>query len=154
MKVIAEACEFDNVIKKLAKLVTAEFNLPSKSYIELDFVNMEEIKQINNETRKIDAVTDVLSYPNLDGIFGVEIKIKDFPFDVDPDTKMLNLGAIVMCVDKIFEQATEYGTGKDREFSYLLTHGILHILGFDHMEENDKIIMRAKEEEILRKLNV
>ncbi|MEG1805444.1 MAG: rRNA maturation RNase YbeY [Clostridia bacterium] len=154
MKIITEKCKYDKTIKSLAKVATKEMNLPKKSYIELDFVDKDEIKQINNDTRNVDKVTDVLSFPNLDGIFQKEIKIEDFPFDVDPDTKMLNLGSIVMCVDKIYEQAEEYGTGEIREFSYLLTHGILHILGYDHMEENDKVIMRAKEEEILRKLNV
>lgn len=154
MKVIAQKGKYDKIIKKLAKIVTAEMNLPKKSYIELDFVDKDEIKQINNETRKVDKVTDVLSFPNLDGIFQKQIKLEDFPFDIDYETKMLNLGSIVMCVDKVHEQAEEYGTGEMREFSYLLAHGILHILGYDHIEDDDKKIMREQEEKILRILNV
>lgn len=154
MKVIAQKGKYNKIIKKLAKIVTAEMNLPKKSYIELDFVDKDEIKQINNETRKVDKVTDVLSFPNLDGIFQKQIKLEDFPFDIDYDTKMLNLGSIVMCVDKVHEQAEEYGTGEMREFSYLLAHGILHILGYDHIEDDDKKIMREQEEKILRILNV
>ena len=146
--------EYGEMIDKLAETVTKEFSLPKKSYIELSFVSAEEIKEINAETREVDAVTDVLSFPNLDGIFGKKIRIKDYPFDVDPDTNMLNLGCIVVCMDKILEQAKEFGTGEKREFSYLLTHGMLHVLGYDHMTDEDKAVMRKKEEEILEKSNV
>lgn len=146
--------EYKTAIEKIAETVTKEFALPQKSYIELNFVSAEEIKEINAETREVDAVTDVLSFPNLDGIFGKKIRLKDFPFDIDPDNGMLNLGCIVVCMDKIIEQAKEYGTGEKREFSYLLTHGVLHVLGYDHMVEEDKKVMRQKEEEILEKANV
>lgn len=149
-----EANEYGEMIEKIAATVTKEFSLPKKCYIELSFVSADEIKEINAETREVDAVTDVLSFPNLDGIFGRKIRLKDFPYDLDPDTGMLNLGCIVVCLDKIFEQAKEYGTGEKREFSYLLTHGILHVLGYDHMIEEDKRVMRQKEEEILEKANV
>ncbi len=145
---------YGEIIDRLAEVATKEFSLPKKSYIELSFVSSEEIKEINAETREVDAVTDVLSFPNLDGIFGKKIRLIDFPFDIDPDSGMLNLGCIVVCMDKIFEQAKEYGTGEKREFSYLLTHGILHVLGYDHMTDEDKKVMRAKEEEILEKANV
>lgn len=146
--------EFNEIIKKIAKTATKVFSLPKKSYIELSFVSKEEIKEINNETRKVDSVTDVLSFPNLSDVFGKKIELKDYPFDIDMETKMLNIGSIVVCVDKIKEQSVEYQTGEKREFSYLLTHGVLHLLGYDHIDENDKKIMREKEEEILRIANV
>ena len=152
MVVITENEKYKEIIDELAKVVTKEFDLPKESYMELEFVSLEEIHEINNETRGVDRPTDVLSFPNLDDIFGQTIKVKDFPFDIDPETNMLNLGSIVMCIDKIFQQAEEFGTGEMREFSYLLTHGMLHILGYDHMEEEDKVIMRAKEEELLEEI--
>ena len=146
--------EFCEIIEKLESASTKTFLLPKKSYIELNFVDKESIREINARERGVDAVTDVLSFPNLDGIFGKRICLKYFPFDIDPDTGMLNLGAIVVCIDKIKEQAEEYGTGQRREFSYLLAHGILHLLGYDHMTADEKSVMRKKEEELLKKANV
>lgn len=153
MKIISyDQNEYGNIIKKLEKVVSREFKLPKKSYIELNFVDREEIREINREQREVDSVTDVLSFPNLDNIFGKRIRLKDFPYDIDCESKMLNIGSIVVCIDKIMEQAKEYGTGEIREFTYLLTHGILHLLGYDHIESGDKVVMRQKEEEILRKI--
>ena len=152
MVVITENEKYKVIINKLAEILTDKFNLPEKSYMELEFVSLEEIHEINMNTRGVDRPTDVLSFPNLEDIFGQTVEIKDFPFDIDPETNMLNLGSIVMCIDKIFQQAEEFGTGEMREFSYLLTHGMLHILGYDHMEEEDKVVMRAKEEELLEEI--
>ncbi|MBR6692852.1 MAG: rRNA maturation RNase YbeY [Clostridia bacterium] len=154
MRIIFDNEKYEKQIKKIEKSASKVLSLPKKSYIELDFVEKEEIQEINKRTRGVDKITDVLSFPNLDLLPGEKIKIKDFPFDVDYDTGMLNLGSIVVCVDKILEQAKEYGTGENREFCYLLTHGICHVLGYDHMEEEDKAIMRQKEEEILKKAKV
>ena len=154
MRIIFDNEKYEKQIKRIEKSASAILCLPKKSYIELDFVEKDEIQEINKRTRGIDKITDVLSFPNLDITAGEKIKIKDFPFDVDYDTGMLNLGSIVVCVDKILEQAIEYGTGEDREFCYLLAHGICHVVGYDHMEEEDKAKMRQKEEQILKKAKV
>ena len=121
--------------------------------VELVFVGEEEIRRLNNETRGIDKVTDVLSYPTLDGIKGETLTGADFPYDIDEDGRLL-IGSIVVCCDRAKEQAIEYGHSYNRELHYLLVHGIMHCLGYDHMTDEEKSEMRAQEEKILTKLGV
>ena len=120
---------------------------------EVIFTDEEEIRKLNAETRSVDAVTDVLSFPALDGIKGKKIKKSNFPYDAD-DEGGLFIGSIAVCVKRAKEQAEEYGHGYDRELYYLVAHGILHLLGYDHMVEEDKLEMRLKEEKVLKKLNL
>ncbi len=121
--------------------------------IEILFVDEEEIQRLNRELREIDKVTDVLSFPALDLERGQAIKKKEYPFDIDEEGRLL-LGSIAICVKRAKEQAEEYGHSYERELHYLIVHGIMHCLGYDHMEENDKAQMREKEEEILNKLGI
>lgn len=121
--------------------------------IEFVFVDGEEIQRLNRETRGMDKVTDVLSYPTLDGIKGEPIYGKDYPFDVDEEGNLL-IGSVAVCTDRAKEQAEEYGHSYERELHYLLVHGIMHCLGYDHMTDEDKSEMRDKEEYILAKLGI
>ena len=121
--------------------------------IELLFVDEEEIQRLNKETRNIDKVTDVLSYPTLDGIQGKTLLKEEHPYDIDEEDNLL-LGSIVICTKRAKEQAEEYGHSLERELHYLLTHGVLHCLGYDHMTDEDKAEMREKEEYILKKLGI
>ena len=121
--------------------------------VEFLFVDGEEIRRLNRETRNIDKVTDVLSFPTLDGIKGQAIRAKDYPFEIDEDGVLL-IGSIVVCTQRAKEQAEEYGHSYNRELHYLLVHGIMHCLGYDHMEEDEKAEMREKEEFILGKLGI
>ncbi len=120
---------------------------------EIIVTDEAEIRRLNAETRGIDAVTDVLSFPSLDGIRGRALKKADFPFEVDEEGKLF-LGSIVICEKRAREQAEEYGHGYMRELHYLAVHGLWHLLGYDHMTEEDKPEMRAKEEKILSKLGI
>lgn len=121
--------------------------------IELIFVDGEEIRRLNAQTRGIDKVTDVLSYPTLDGIKGQALKGEDYPFDIDEEGNLL-IGSIVVCCQRAQEQAKEYGHSYERELHYLIVHGIMHCLGYDHMTEDEKAEMRKKEEFILGKLGI
>lgn len=121
--------------------------------VEFLFVDGEEIRRLNREMREVDKVTDVLSFPTLDGIKGQAIRAKDYPFDIDEDGTLL-IGSIVVCCDRAREQAEEYGHSYERELHYLLVHGIMHCLGYDHMQEDEKAEMREKEEFILGKLGI
>ena len=121
--------------------------------IELIFVDGEEIRRLNAQTRGIDKVTDVLSYPTLDGIKGQALKGEDYPFDIDEEGTLL-IGSIVVCCQRAQEQAKEYGHSYERELHYLIVHGIMHCLGYDHMTEDEKAEMREKEEFILGKLGI
>ena len=121
--------------------------------VEISFVDEEEIRRLNREIRAIDKVTDVLSFPALDLERGQAIKKADYPFDIDEEGKLL-LGSIAVCTKRAREQAEEYGHSYERELHYLIVHGIMHCLGYDHMEESDKAQMREQEEKILNKLGI
>ena len=120
---------------------------------EFLFVDEEEIQRLNRETRSIDKVTDVLSYPSLDEIKGEALSGEDFPFDIDEEGNLV-IGSIAICCQRAKEQAEEYGHSYERELHYLIVHGIMHCLGYDHIEEEDKAEMREKEEYILGKLGI
>lgn len=145
--------ELTNVIEFALK--EEEVNL--KCEISLLFVDNDEIKEINNDTRRIDRETDVLSFPMLeyDGKKVFKEVYKDYEFSQsDFDGEELVLGDIVLSLEKALEQSREFNHSFEREASYLVVHSILHLLGYDHMEEDEKKNMRAREEEILNKLNI
>ena len=115
---------------------------PAAMEISLTFVNGEEIREINRTYRNVDSVTDVLSFP----------MIEDFN-DIIEEEEIL-LGDVVINMDRVKEQAEEFGHSLEREAVYLLVHSVCHLLGYDHMEEDDKIEMRAREEEIMTLLDL
>ena len=118
---------------------------------------MNEIREINNETRGIDKVTDVLSFPMLDYpenmVFKNVYKNKKFN-EIYLDGEELVLGDMVLSLERAKEQSIEYNHSFEREVCYLVVHSILHLLGYDHMNDEDKAKMRTREEEILGKLNI
>ena len=120
---------------------------------EFLLVDEEEIRRLNRETRSIDKITDVLSYPSLDGIKGEALYADDYPYELDEEGRLF-MGSVVVCLQRAKEQAEEYGHSLERELHYLLTHGVLHCLGYDHMTDEDKAEMREKEETILKKLGI
>ena len=121
--------------------------------VEVAFVDGEEIQRLNREMRNIDKVTDVLSFPTLDGIKGQALYGDDYPYEIDEEGNLV-IGSIAICCDRAKEQAEEYGHSYKRELHYLLVHGIMHCLGYDHMTEEEKAEMREKEEYILSKLGI
>lgn len=148
-----EIKELEKVI--LFALMEEEVNIPVE--ISLLFVDNEEIKEINNDTRGIDKATDVLSFPMLDYEANKIYKecYKDFQFnETYKDGNEVVLGDIVLSLEKALEQSKEYNHSFQRECSYLAVHSILHLLGYDHMEEEEKTRMRSREEEILNKLDI
>lgn len=137
----------------LAQAFEGEFESDCTLSCEIVTVDEQEIRRLNRETRKVDSVTDVLSFPTLDGIFGRKISKSEFPFDADEQGDLF-IGSIAICVKRAEEQAAEYGHSVEREINYLAAHGICHLLGYDHMEEGEKAVMRAKEEKVLAKINL
>lgn len=117
-----------------------------KCEISLSFVDEEKIRQLNKDFRSIDRVTDVLSFP-----------IEDF-FNEDRENILkkpyLMLGDVVICLDVAKKQADDLGHSFEREIMYLTCHSILHLLGYDHIEDDDKKIMRAREKEVMKNLGV
>ncbi len=111
--------------------------------ISVSFVGLDEIHELNREYRAVDRPTDVLSFPQFENL---EEEI--------PEVGEICLGDVVICRDKAEEQAKEFGHSFERELVYLFTHSILHLLGYDHMEEDEKKLMRAREEEIMEKIGL
>lgn len=132
---------------RAADAAFAALSLAGEAEVEVNFVTEEEIRELNARTRDTDRVTDVLSYPMLDEIR--PFTREDYPFDVDPENGRVPLGSIVICREVAARQAEEYGHSRDREETYLFVHGLLHLLGYDHMTEEDKSVMREAEERIL-----
>lgn len=140
--------------QKIADVLYKTLGQRTDLYVELDVVSQEEIKTLNSDNRHIDAVTDVLSFPMLDGIRGKKIYKKDYPYDYDEDEKAIFLGSVAICLDRAKEQAIEYGHSLQREMSYLFVHGLLHLFGYDHITDEDKKEMREKEEQVLLELGI
>ena len=138
--------------KKIAKAVYKTLGQKDKLKAEVVFLSAEEMQQLNNQTRQVDKVTDVLSYPTLDGIRGRVLYKADYPTEVDEGR--LFIGSIALCEQKISEQAQEFGHSKERETTYLTVHGLMHLFGYDHMEEQDKKQMREKEKQALKMLKI
>ncbi len=142
-----ESCEFCELLETVAGFSGEKMLGHSDFEVTVTLTDGETIRQINNEHRGIDSETDVLSFPLWDVRQGEE------PFE-NPDTGCIMLGDIVISLPRLKEQAEEYGHSQKREAAYLLIHGMLHLLGYDHMEENEKQEMRLKEEELLRELKI
>jgi len=111
--------------------------------ISVTFVDLDEIHELNKQYRGVDKPTDVLSFPQFDDL---EEEI--------PEVCEICLGDVVICEQKAREQAEEFGHSFERELVYLFTHSILHLLGYDHMEEDEKKAMRAREEEIMKQIGL
>lgn len=150
----------DEFTKKLENIIIEtlkEEEVNVSCEVSLVFVDNDEIREINNENRGIDRATDVLSFPILDYPKDKVYKevYKEEKFDetfLDGDD--LVIGDIVLSLEKALEQSKEYNHSFEREASYLVVHSVLHLLGYDHMEEEEKKRMRGREEEILNKLNI
>lgn len=142
-----EECEkIANVVLK--KCFEKENMLASNMYINIILTNPENIREINSKYRNIDKETDVLSFPMFQKE-EIEQRLESEKFDIQEV-----LGDVIVSIERVKEQAAEYGHSFEREFAYMLVHGFYHLMGYDHIEEEDKVVMRAKEEEILKELNI
>ena len=150
-KLFIECLDRKLKLKKLAKAVHNSLGQVAKIKVELVFSDMENMQGLNRSTRGVDSVTDVLSYPSLDGIRGKVLQPIDCKTEMEG--RYIFLGSIVLCDEKIRAQAEEYGHSEEKERVYLIIHGLLHLFGYDHMNEEDKKQMRDKEKEILKMLH-
>lgn len=150
---IREKCDRDITedIETIVLIALDEKKIENQNVsISISAVDKDEIHQINKEYRNVDRPTDVLSFP----IFSRE-EIDNFSsLDDDKKVKELELGDIIICIDVLQEHAIEYETGILREMLYMITHGVCHLLGYDHEIEDEKKEMRILEEKILDKIGV
>ena len=146
---IEENERYEKIIKKVIEKCFKEEKIEnSKLYVSITLTNPENIHKINKEYRDVDRETDVLSFPMFEKS-ELDEKIKKQEFEHEDI-----LGDIVISIDRVKEQAEEYGHSFEREFAYMLVHGFYHLMGYDHIKEEDKIIMRPKEEKVLNELDI
>ena len=146
-KLVIESIEKKLNLKKIAKAVYVTLGQKAKIKAELVFAKEEEMQNLNASTRGVDKVTDVLSYPTLEGIRGGILNPQNCVTEMDRN--YIFIGSIVLCEEKIREQAIEFGHGEEVERTYLIIHGLLHLFGYDHETDEDKKEMRDKEKAVL-----
>lgn len=137
--------EIENLLHTAIKTSLSYMKFSYDAEISVTFVSDDEIQNLNKEYRNIDKSTDVLSFPLSEDFVN---------FDFNHDTNAALLGDIVISIDHVKSQAIEYNHSFARELSYLVVHSCLHLLGFDHENEDDKKIMREHEKNIMEKLQI
>lgn len=125
-----------------------------KLEVNIVFTNEYQIRSLNKQYRNIDKITDVLSFPMLDLIPGQKINYEKYILDFNPDNNLLNLGDIYICKKRANKQAKDYGHKKIREYCFLACHGLLHLLGYDHLDEKSEKEMNDIIENALNKINI
>ena len=152
--------EFEFSVEEIAKMVAEEVleteQCPYEVQCNLLLTDNEGIRNYNREGRGIDAATDVLSFPNLeyDKPSAFEKAATSEADCVDPESGELILGDIIISVERVVSQAEEYGHSKRREFAFLVAHSMLHLCGYDHMEEAEAAIMEEKQKKVLEDLQI
>lgn len=135
--VITEACDY--------------VDCPFETSVEVLLTDNDEIHEINLAQRNMDRATDVLSFPMNDYPTAGDFSEIEEMGTFDPDSGELMLGDIVVSMDKVDSQAEEFGHSKERELAFLVAHSMLHLFGYDHMEEKERLVMEQKQNEILEK---
>lgn len=128
------------IIKKVVKATFKKLNIKSKHEINFMITDSETIHKYNLEYRNIDRPTDVISFAYIDST-----NDRSLPYE---------LGDILICTSKVIDQANDYGHSILREFAFLVTHGMLHLLGYDHMTKEDEEEMFSLQDKILEKLKI
>lgn len=140
-----EDLDLDIIRKKAEKTITEVLrveNISENAEVSLSIVDRQTIHKLNKDYRNVDRETDVLSFP-----------MDEEGFDNEGNPLIL-LGDIVICLDVAEDQAADFGHSLEREIMYLICHSTLHLLGYDHIEEDDKKVMRSKEKEVMKNLGV
>ena len=146
---VKEDKSYEEIIKKVITECFYEEELDkTKLYIEITLTTPKNIRNINKKFRGIDKETDVLSFPMFEKE-DIEEGLKNNKFNIEDA-----LGSIVISIQRVKEQAEEYGHSFERELSYMIVHGFYHLMGYDHIQEDEKQQMRTKEENILNKLKI
>ena len=149
---IEEKEEYKKLIEKVVDTCFKEENLIyTNLYLNVILTNPENIRKANKEYRNIDKETDVLSFPMFQ-----KQEIEELIEKSKTEEQVVEdvLGDIILSIPRVEEQAKDYGHSFERELAYMVVHGFYHLMGYDHIKEEDKKIMRPKEEYILNKLNI
>ena len=147
----------EELIKSLTLKVLETESVPFKDVtLNVTFTDDESIREINRDFREIDKATDVLSFPAIDFPSAGDFSLvkEGSPDYFDPDTKELILGDIMISLERAHAQAEEYGHSFKREIAFLITHSLLHLIGYDHMTDEERTVMEGKQEAVLQALNI
>lgn len=153
MALINVAGKCKSEYKSLASLVSETvfdlMNFPNELEVEIRFVSENEIQRLNREFRSIDRVTDVLSFPAFDLKAGDIIKLSDESVSIfKEDNGYVHFGDMAICLKQAERQAKEYGVELEQEIKKLVIHSILHLMGYDHIKDEDYLIMKEQEEKL------
>lgn len=143
------AGKYDDFLSMVVNAALEYENIDYPCTIGISIVDDNEIKELNNEFRHVDSVTDVLSFP--------VVNLLDKSYVITPgdyEDGRLILGDVVICSERAKQQSESFGHSFERELGYLTCHSVLHLIGYDHEDDNERAVMRKKEEDIMDKLNL
>ncbi len=142
---------YETIIRDVVEASLDYEKCPYEAEVNVILTDNEAIREINRDHRQIDSATDVLSFPLVDYETPSDFDhVEDFVEDYfNPETGELMLGDIVISVDKVEEQAEKYGHSQTRELAFLVAHSMLHLCGYDHMEEEERLVMEERQRAIL-----
>lgn len=146
----------EELIRRCLEAVMEEEKCPYEAQVEVVITDNASIREVNREFRGVDAPTDVLSFPMIDYEFpsdfsGLEDNAQEY---FDPDSGELMLGDMMISAEKVKEQAEAYGHSVEREFAFLTVHSLLHLCGYDHMEEEERLLMEERQRVIMDRLGI
>lgn len=146
---------YEELAGRIVETVLDEERCPYEASVNLLITDNASIQDINAANRQVDKPTDVLSFPMAEYETPADFsKLEEQADCFEPDSGELLLGDIVLSQDKIIEQAEEYGHSVKREFAFLIVHSMLHLIGYDHMEETDRVQMEAKQKVLMEMLGI
>ncbi len=146
---------YEALYREVVEVVLCDAKCPYETAVNLLITDNEAIHEINMQNRQVDRPTDVLSFPMAEYEHPADFtKIEEQEDCFDPDTGELLLGDIVISQDKIIEQAKEYGHSTKREFAFLIVHSMLHLIGYDHIEADDRTVMESKQKTLMKILGI
>lgn len=152
--------DYETIIKDVVNESVDYEKCPYEAEVNVILTDNEAIHQINKEHRNVDSATDVLSFPMIEYKEPADFDSLEDDMNVNaedyfnPDSGELMLGDIVISVEKVIEQAEKYGHSKKRELAFLVAHSMMHLFGYDHMEEDEAKVMEAKQNEVLEQLGI
>ncbi len=143
--------DYKKIIKKVVEEACDYVACPYETCVDVLLTDNDAIHEINLEQREIDRPTDVLSFPMNEYPAPADFEEIEEMGCFDPESGELMLGDIVISIDKVYAQAEEFGHSPEREIAFLVAHSMLHLFGYDHMEEDERLVMESKQKEILEK---
>lgn len=150
IKIYSEENDID-MFATVAEAAFLQLGLNGNVAVELVFMHEDEMRDLNRDSRGTDKATDVLSFPALCSV--KPFTPENYPYDLNEKGEVA-LGSVVICSEVADRQAEEYGHSRRREYAFLFLHGLLHLLGYDHIEPEDERVMTAAAESILARLNI